>query len=139
MEIEAGIPPLNIRLDDIARRYVLILRSLPEEHPLSCLISTRHLEKTVVTRTNQLEIGYAATQDSWPSNVEQIDYRKTKAWNPKPFYKVFISNNSKADEAIAHRSMIDSDRGTKTLYIYRCFWCATIERNRNRNGCVQYV
>lgn len=118
MEIEAGLSPPSIRLDDITRKYALKIKSLPQQRPLWCLLNSRYLEDMIIAKPTQLEIAFAAIQDLWSTNVEEIDYWKTRAWETKSFYKVLISNKSKAEETIAHRHMIESDRGTKTLQIH---------------------
>lgn len=118
LEIEAGLLPPDIRLNELTRRYAFRINHLPRDHPIWIHINQKYPEDCYIHNPTQLERAQASIQNIWPDNHEIIKHLKTKPWRIKPMYEVHIGKNNKEDEAKIHETEIDRKRGTKTIYAY---------------------
>ena len=118
LEVEAGLLPPDVRLDDLTRKYAMRIRRSPHQHPVREKMVKNYPEDTIVKIPSQLEIAFASLQGIWPEEVENILFLKTKPWRKKPYYKVQIEKSNDNLQAEVHEAELQAEKGTKMLYAY---------------------
>jgi ribonuclease HI len=120
MELEAMLPPPNIRLNHINRRYMLRILKLSNNHPIKIEVdkAISKVQENMGTSLTQIEslVKSIATITDFTS-LETIKHFYFSPWNKEIPYKTIISKLSKEEEAIAHLHYINSC-STMTTSIY---------------------
>lgn len=81
-EVEAALPPTQIRLRRIIQNYALRSLYLQRDHPLVCEINQRNTRRRKATQLEQVRRSILGVVDE--EEVEIQEYRK-KPWNQEPF------------------------------------------------------
>ena len=136
MELEAGLPPPQIRLNTSLRQYTFRAQKLPLQHPINEATSQPHLfppssdppsdisqlrdpnSRTLLQPLRQLDRIAQSIQTALSSNQEQILHHTFRPWQKELPYKVIVSQQSKEEEAKAHTAFIASRSRDNLLTIY---------------------
>lgn len=95
MEIEAALPPPNIRLDSALRQYAFRIYKLPPEHPVSN-ISKRNPEDTPKpkeqpTQIERIQNSISPLLPQAETEIETLLHGRLQPWNRGIIYDIDIS------------------------------------------------
>jgi len=131
-EVEAALPPPNIRLNTNTRKYAFRARKLPPQHPIHARLTriwnpggadydsddSQSSEKTVVKGpfSQMQRIGWSISEFLFDD--EKIVHNCFRPWQREAPFVTTISSLSKDEEAQAHNKTMLSSMGTNLLAIY---------------------
>jgi ribonuclease HI len=123
MEIEAALPPPEVRLNSNIRQYAFRVLKLSPSHPINIEInkveSFRDDFDLQAIKPMQIERIYTSIQGLVDlDSLEQIQHFYFSPWERSTPYQVKISKASKTDTATAHNQYLDTVRGNSTKSIY---------------------
>jgi ribonuclease HI len=111
MEIEAALPPIEVRLNSSNRQYAFRAIKLASNHPIN--IPTTQASQTQLGRIRNSIQGLVLTP-----TLEQIRHFHFPPWAKDTPFKVVISSLSKEDEAKSHNIETSLALGTNTICTY---------------------
>jgi ribonuclease HI len=123
MEVEAALPPPEVRLNSHIRQYAFRALKLSPLHPVNIEIQglQNFRENFDIRRPKimQIERIYTSIQGLVdPDSLEKIQHFRFSPWEHSTPYQVKISKLPKADAAVAHNQHINTAKNTKTKSIY---------------------
>lgn len=120
MEVEAALPPPQVMLNSMIRRYAFRIHKMSPEHPIHQRIITYRLKPPPTTKQipTQLQRIADSIKSCIPDSLEQIHHHTFKPWDLHIPYSTHISKLSKTEEAEAHDEAIQDLAHTDTLLIY---------------------
>jgi ribonuclease HI len=137
-ELEAALPPPEIRLNSNLRMYAFRARKLPDSHPIKQAISpiwtsAHHELDSSTSDSYESDDSTTLHRKGTPSQLlriaesiqhcltwpeEQISYFHFRPWNRATPFAIHISKLAKAEEAIRHNAEMTSLLGSDLLAIY---------------------
>lgn len=101
MEIESGIPPVEIRLDANVRKYAFRTNLIGEDHPIRTELEKINLGRREGGVTTQLE-RIKQLREKQPANLEVVNPFLFPPWADRLPYTTRISTQDKATTGATH-------------------------------------
>jgi ribonuclease HI len=125
MEVEAALPPPEIRLNSNIRKYAFRVLKLSPSHPVNVEIQgiqsfIDNFETRIrTTKPTQIQRIHASIQGLVDiDSLEQIQHFYYAPWEHTTPYQVKINKASKSDAATAHNQHLNTIKGSNIISIY---------------------
>ena len=119
MELEASLPPIDVRLNATVRQYAFRVAKLAPNHPINTWTTTNLRLPYDSLKLVQLERIKSSIQGLVNENaLEPIRHFHFAPWSKDTPFRVVIPKLTKEDAAKTHNDTIRLARATNTTFVY---------------------
>jgi ribonuclease HI len=119
MEIDAALPPIEVRLNNSIRQYAFRLAKLAPSHPVNLWAETNLSIPLSLQKPIQLEKIRGSIQGLVDKNsLEPINHFAFPPWAKETPFKVIVSKLSKEEQAKAHSDFIQQSQFSNSTIVY---------------------
>lgn len=121
MEVEAALPPPEVRLQANLWRYATRVQKLAPNHPVKKAIERNQYQRftAIIKGLTPLERVEQAIQDFYGGHeMEEIKHFHFKPWTKKVPFSIHISKSSKEQATKEHLEALEQDKNKAIIYMY---------------------